>query len=140
MKKAVVSVGLVAVLGMAATLSAQVCWNENPSLVPPKREPHQVCAPRARGGFGFWTRATSLVAADSYIMPKYASRGYTYTATWGLTNDFNSAPRVPQYVSFVHKVPYTHPPVYPPVPGGETAVASLRNLGAPPVTTVSIEY
>lgn len=140
MKKAALLGGIIWVVLMGTGANAQLCWDENPSLVPPQRETHQVCAPRARGGFGFWTRATSLVAADSYTMPKYASRGYTYTARWGLTNDFNSGPRLRHYASYIPMVPYTHPPIYPAVPGGETAAASLQNLGAPAVSSVSIEY
>jgi hypothetical protein len=124
---------------LACCGSAQLCWDENPSLVPPKKDPQQVCAPRARGGFGFWTRATSLVGADSYVMPKYASRGYTFTAQFGVQNDFNSPPRLLHYVNYIHPVPYTHPPVYPSVPGGGNAAPGISQ-GLQKQGTVFIEY
>lgn len=118
----------------------QACWDENPSLVPRPRDPHQVCTPQPRGGFGFWSRITSVAGCDSYVMPKYASRGYTFTARFGLPNDFNSGPRLRHYGNYLPPLPYTHPPIYPTVPGGESAAPSLEQLGAPKVSSVQIEH
>jgi hypothetical protein len=138
MKLPVLLIASVALLSAAATVHAQVCWDENPSLVEPQRQSGQVCTPRPRGGFGFWSRATSVVGADSYTMPKYASRGYTYTAGCGLTNDFNSGPRLRHYVNYLPSMPYTHPPVYPPAAGGQAAGLSQLMKLAP--SSVYIEY
>jgi len=138
MKVPVLLIASVVLLSAAPTVRAQVCWDENPSLVEPRPQHGQVCTPRPRGGFGFWSRATSVVGADSYIMPRYASRGYTYTAGFGLTNDFNSGPRLRYYVNCLPPMPSTHPPVYPPAAGGQAAGLSQLMKLAP--SSVYIEY
>ncbi len=135
MTTAIAVVGCVPALGWS-----QVCWDENPSLAARPRESHHVCTPRPRGGFGFWSWVTSVAGCDSYVMPKNASRGYTFTARFGLPNDFNSGPRLRHYVNYLPLLPYTHPPVYPTVPGGESAAPSIEQLGAPRVSRVQIEY
>jgi hypothetical protein len=140
MRLSALAIAWAAALAITTTASAQVCWDENPSLVAPPREAHQVCPPRARGAFGFWSRVTALGGVDSYTMPKYASRGYTFTSRFGLTNDFNSGPRLRHYVNYLPVMPYTHPPIYPPVPGGESSAASMQQLGAQVGGSVQIEY
>lgn len=140
MRSLATAAAILVTAGCSSLVSAQLCSDENPSLLPPPREAHQVCAPRARGGFGFWSRVTSLAAADAYVMPKYAPRGYTYTARFGLVNDFNSGPRLRHYVNYLPPIPYTHPPIYPPVPGGESSAAALKELATPAGSTVQIEY
>lgn len=52
------------------------------------------------------------VAIDNYVIPKYSPTGYTKSATYAATNDFNSAPKLRHYVNYLAPQPYTHPPVY----------------------------
>lgn len=52
------------------------------------------------------------VAIDNYVIPKYSPVGYTKSATYAATNDFNSAPKIRNYVNYLAPLPYTHPPVY----------------------------
>ncbi|MCX7625490.1 MAG: hypothetical protein N2Z21_04695 [Candidatus Sumerlaeaceae bacterium] len=140
MRRWAIAAAVLLISGTAKVVSAQLCSDENPSLVNPPRDSYQVCTPRPRGGFGFWSRVTSLAAADAYVMPKYAPRGYTYTVRIGLTNDFNSGPRLRHYVNYLPPLPYTHPPIYPPVPGGESSAAAIRDLATPASSSVQIEY
>lgn len=57
------------------------------------------------------------VAIDTFVLPKASTKGYTDSALF-TQSDFNSAPRLLNYVNYLAPMAYTHPPVYEPgVPG-----------------------
>lgn len=138
MNKCCAALVVAASAAIASSAWTQTCRDEQPSLVPRWRDPYHVCTPEPRGGFGFWSRATSLVGADSFLMPKYASRGFTYTARFSLANDFNSAPRLRQATTYVAPLPYTHPPIYSPQAGAQEPRTPMLQMSAR--ESVFIEY
>lgn len=52
------------------------------------------------------------VAVDTYVIPKYSPVGYTKSSAMAATNDFNTPPKLRNYVNYLPPVPYSHPPIY----------------------------
>lgn len=77
------------------------------------------------------------VAIDSFVLPKFSPCGYTESSMFTMT-DFNSPPRLRNYVNYLAPLPYTHPPIYTPA---EIGANILPNTPQPSVVggAVSIE-
>lgn len=116
---------------------------ENASLAPAQWRSRDGMEVRVgRGGYGFWTRVLTPTTVDSYVMTKYAPSGATPSALWGCSTDFNSPPRIRQYAVYVPPLPYTHPPVYAPLPTSVTSdrMSAVEQQRLKAGVAVSLEY
>jgi hypothetical protein len=81
------------------------------------------------------------VAVDTYILPKFSPTGYTESSMFTMT-DFNSPPRLRNYVNYLAPLPYTHPPIYAPAARGANLLprtAAAQTIAEITGETVNVE-